>query len=175
MSRLVTFRIPADFILKHCTPTGPEIAYGLEHGWVSRQDVVAIAVAKLAKAEDTSMSEGEKELALILSDDLDRVDEIASHLAKSDEPVESRARLWLFLALSWLREHREEFEDPYEVIEMLYADFDYPPEIAHLIRWMPANASQPKGLDALEQKWQEYVSSLTKEYLERECKETDSS
>ncbi len=34
-------------------------------------------------------------------------------------------------------ENRETVEDPFAVVEELYADFDYPEEIAGFVRYMP--------------------------------------
>ena len=45
----------------------------------------------------------------------------------------------MYLILRWVLEHRERFEDPLGVAEQIYADFDYPPELESMIRYMPAS------------------------------------
>lgn len=54
--------------------------------------------------------------------------------APSGDDLRSR---WLFVALTWLYEHRNDLLDPLQEVEILYADLDYPPEIAHFVRYMP--------------------------------------
>ena len=163
---LIRFNIPADFVLKHAIPTRAEIAYGFRDGWLLPADVVAVALAKYEAS--VPMSNTEVELALLLSDDLDRVDELTEALEILDEPLEARARLWLFLALAWVLEHLGDFDDPFEVVEMLYADFDYPDEITGLVRFMPAEGGQAVGLRAIEERWRQYVSRVAAEYRERD-------
>jgi hypothetical protein len=171
---LVRFEIPASFVLTRVLPTGAELAYGFRHGWLRRPDVVRIALAKYEAG--ICLSAPEEELALLLSDDFDQVDDLVSRLDAQDEPVEQRARLWLFLALSWLHEHRDSFEDPFEVIEMLYADFGYPEEIRGLVRYMPPVPDQIAGLNAISDRWLTYLDRVGVDYRQRElpCQSDDS-
>lgn len=163
---LIRFNIPAAFVLERAMPTGAELAYGFRDGWLSRADVVSIALAKYEAS--VPMSGPEEDLALLLSDDLDRVDGLVDDLEIVDEPSEARARFWLFLALAWILEHRAEFDDPLEVIEMLYTDFDYPEEISGLVRFMPAGPGLATGQRAIEERWRQFVDRVGAEYRERD-------
>ena len=147
-------------------PTSAEIAYGVQHGWLSRQDAIAVALAKYEAG--TELNSAEEELALLLSDDVDHLGDLIADLAVSDEPPERRARLWLFLALASLREHRSQYADPLGVIEMLYADFDYPDEIRGLVRYMPARPGETASIEGVERRWQEYVDRVGTEYRHRD-------
>lgn len=162
---LIRFNIPAAFVVARAMPTGAELAYGFREGWLTRADVVAVALAKY-KA-NLPLHSTEEELALLLSADLERVDELIADLDIADEPTERRARLWLFLSLAWLLEHRQDFGDPLEVIEMLYADFDYPEEIEGMVGFMPAS-DPDAGVDAIERKWRAFVDRLSSEYDQRD-------
>lgn len=165
MNRLVSFRIPADYVMARAVPTAPEIACGVEQGWLSPFDAVTIAVEKLARG--CLLMPPEERLALLLADDLDEVPALVSELGVGFEPMELRERLWLFLALDWLADHRGDFDDPYEVIEKLYADFGYPTEIAGLVRWMPVAEGEPTGLAAIDERWQTYLDAARAAYLAR--------
>jgi hypothetical protein len=165
MSRLVEMRLPAPFVIERASPTGAELAYGFREGWLSRKDVVEVALAKY-KA-DVVLSPPEEELALLLPDDLDRVDDVVSVLEFSDEPVEQRERLWLFLALAWLLDHRSDYEDPLGVIEQLYADFEYPEEIRSLVRFIPLGPGDVPGIEGIERRWHDYVERVGLEYRQR--------
>lgn len=163
---LVHFTFPAEFILRWALPTGPELAYGFRHGFITRGDVVVIALQKYKAG--LPLSWPEEELMLLLADDYDKADDLIRQLEISDESSEQRARLWLLLSLAWLREHREAFADPLEVIEMLYADFEYPDEIRNLVRFMPPQAGEATGVNAIEDRWRQYLELTAAEYRERD-------
>ncbi|MEM9040211.1 MAG: DUF2247 family protein [Actinomycetota bacterium] len=163
---LIRFRIPAEFAGSHGLPTATEIAYGYRHGWLARDDVVAIALRRFEAG--VPLSEAEEALALLLSDEADQVDDLIDQLQSGDQPEERRARYWLFLALAWLLEHPEVAEDPLEAIELLYAGSDNPPEIQGLVRYMPAPAGARTGLDAIRERWVKYVEAASAEYTQRQ-------
>jgi hypothetical protein len=166
MTRLVEIELPAPFVVERVHPTGAEVAYGFRHGWLSRRGVVDVELAR--HEADLDLSSAEEELALLLSDDLGRVDELVDQMEVSDEPVEQRGRVWLYLALAWLLEHRSAYDDPLAVIEMLYADFDYPEDIRSLVRFMPPGPGDRPGVEGIEQRWSDFVARLGREYRERD-------
>jgi hypothetical protein len=50
---------------------------------------------------------------------------------------------------------------------MLYTDFAYPDEIRGLIRFIPAPAGEPRGLDVVEGQWRSYLERKSNEYKNR--------
>jgi hypothetical protein len=163
---LIRFRIPAEFVARHGLPTATELAYGYGGGWLLREDVVAIALRKYEVG--LPLRDAEEALALLLSDDIGRVDDLVDELRHGDQPEELRARYWLFLALAWLREHPDLAEDPLQAIELLYADFGYPAEIDMIVRSMPPSPGERTGLAAMRKRWTAYVDDLTSEYRHRQ-------
>jgi len=157
MSRLVPLRFPASFVVARGLPTGAELGYGFREGWLDRRNVVEVALAKYKAG--VVLVPAEEELALLLSDELDRVEDLAASLEFSDEPDERRARFWLFLALAWLLEHRSEYDNPLRVIEMLWTDFGYPDEIRNLIGFVPAEPGELIGTEAIECRWRATMSN----------------
>ncbi len=164
---LIRFRIPAEFVAGQGLPTATELFYGYRNGWLVREDVVAIALRKYEA--ELPLRVAEEALALLLSDDYDQVDDLVDELQYGDQPEERRARYWLFLALAWLREHPDLAEDPLEAIELLYADFDHAAEIQGLVRYMPPPPGARTGLDAIQQRWVEYVERVASEYRQRQA------
>jgi hypothetical protein len=165
--RRARFTIPAEYVTSRVRLTAPELAAGFEAGWLGPEDVVKIAETKHRNGE--SLAEAESQLALLLPDDLERVPELCEELiASSDEPAESRARVWMFLTLAWLLDHKVQFEDPLSVIEELFGDFEYPAEMTPLVGFLPARAGDPVGVEAIESRWRDFVERLGLEYRIRE-------
>lgn len=168
---LVKFVLPAEFILARTTPTPHELVYGFQRGWLD--DEGAVRVAEAALSMGMTLPDAVEELALLLRDERYRIAELmdaaAQELSVSDEPStrEDPSRLWLYLALDWLYEHRADFVEPLEVIEQLYADFDYPAEIEGLVRFMPPPAGEPAGTSGIAQRWSNYLSRLAEEFSTR--------
>lgn len=165
---LVKFVLPAEFILARATPTSHELVYGFQRGWLD--DEGAVRVAEAALSMGMALPDAVEELALLLRDERYRVAELmgaaAEELSDSDEPSTNAdpSRLWLYLALDWLYEHRADFVEPLEVVEQLYADFDYPSEIEGLVRFMPPPPGEPAGIA---QRWNDYLSRLAAEFSAR--------
>lgn len=151
---LVSFKLPADYVLARASPTPEELRFGYDHDWIDAASVVRIALALYERGD---VPEHVEELALLLSDNFGRVPGILASVDAQPGATGSVRRLWLYLALAWVRDHPEEFPDRYETIEMLYADFDYPDSIAGLVRFMPAPPGEASGLSALDERWAAYL------------------
>lgn len=165
MSRSVPMKLTANFVISHGLPTGAELGYGLLEDWLDRRDAIDVALAKYRT--EAPLSPAEEELALLLSDETQRVDDLLEDLQDSDEPVECRARYWLYLALFWVWENRSEYADPLRVVEMLWADFGYPDEIRGLIGFIPPDESEVPGVEGIELRWREYLEQVQAEYERR--------
>ena len=155
----IKFDLTAEFVTAHTLPTLTELAYGFDHGWLRESEVVGIAEHELASG--VALAPSGEELALLLRDDYTRVADVLSNVEADGGQA---WRLWLYLALAWLSENRDQFEDPYEAIESLYADFGYPDEIAGLVRFMPARAGEASGLGAIDRRWAAYLEERARTY-----------
>ncbi|TFC22113.1 DUF2247 family protein [Cryobacterium sp. MDB1-18-2] len=162
---LVKFAIPAEFVTARVLVTPGELVHGYRHGWLSDRAVVDVALA--AFDAGAGLPSAVEELALLLSDDLGRAPELVEDLARSSVDEPNPGEVWLFLALAWVFEHRSEYLEPFEVVEMLYADFDYPEEIEGLVRFMPRPQGSASRYGAIEQRWDDFVSRKSAQYRAR--------
>ena len=82
-------------------------------------------------------------------------------------PQEIRAK-WLYVVLAWIFEHRDEYPDPLRAVEEVYADFDYPEQIADFVRYMPNSdpdlGSREQNEARLFEKWLSYLQECWKTY-----------
>ncbi|MBN3862001.1 DUF2247 family protein [Pseudomonas frederiksbergensis] len=141
-----------------------ELLYGFKHGLIDEKGVSEYACEAL-----TEMSLQEAiELASLLPQEDYLATNLLQSLADKDLSAETdTAKPWIFLLLSFLFEHQENYEDPFEIVEEIYADFDYPEEIAPLVRYMPP----PEGVEGSEERlfenWKTALS-VYKDFFEQQ-------
>ncbi|MGH9119513.1 MAG: DUF2247 family protein [Acidimicrobiales bacterium] len=151
------------FILERVYPTAAELVVGYEHGWLGPRDAVEVTLAKLKAG--SSLAPEEESIALLLSDDLDQVDDLIAALRQRVEPAGFEpVRVWLYLALGWLWARRTSIEDPHRMLEEVYTQFGYPSEIAHLVEYMPVQPGGRVGPTAIDDNWEEYLRARSVEY-----------
>jgi hypothetical protein len=157
---MITAKIPYEFLAGFCHLTWRDIEFGLSHNYVSPTVAIDYASARLCDNNDPDT----EEIAIAGSSKDDPLLERVSILASRESAtasVDVRAK-WLCILLAWLYENRAAFEDPLSLVEDIYEDFDYPEEIAHLIRYMPIAepdlGSKEANLARLVTRWGEYVA-----------------
>jgi len=127
--------VPLSFINARTGLTWREIAYGIDNGLLRPAAAIDFATACVGSDEDPSSDI--VELAGLRPDEPTRelVDKIAGMQSEQDSAY-IRGK-WLYLVLAWLFENREAFAEPLAIVEEVYADFDYPEDVASFVRYMP--------------------------------------
>ena len=163
---LVKFEMTAAFIGARTSLTWREVLFGLENELLAPRAVVAVAVDRLAAepAPLPALVELAGRGAWEWSRDL--VEQLAA-TEPERAPGSVRAK-WLYLVLSWVFEHRQMFSDPLQTVEEVYADFDYPEEMAPFVRYMPGTAPDSGSKEANEsrlyERWKSYLGEMGKAY-----------
>lgn len=154
-------RIPFDFVEPRAGASWTTLRHGLENLWLDPD--AAIVAARRRLADPTFFDETISELSR--ADSVDRivclVDELAGR--EPEVAVDVLRRSWLFLVLAWLWEHRAEEEDPLRMVELVYAEFGYPREVASFVRYMPMEGddlgSRERNEQRLFDRWRQFVES----------------
>jgi hypothetical protein len=152
-------KIPLAFIQSRSRLTWREVEFGLENGWLTNEAVIALAINRVTTGD---VSTDVLALASVLPNEKYEVPQILRRLAERDS-VCSKGK-WLFLLLAWLYEHRDAVEEPLGVVEQLYADFDYPEEIASFVRYMPPEDPSRVGESYLLDSWRRYLETAARNY-----------
>jgi hypothetical protein len=155
----MNLQIPVDFVRSRSPLTWREVEFGLQHGWLAAQAAIDLAIDQVMGGNESS---DVAELASVLPHEEHNVPELVHRLAERD-PECSKDK-WLFLLLSWLYENRTAFEEPLELVEELYADFDYPEEIASFVRYMPPRDPSRVGESYLLEAWRSYLDAAGRKY-----------
>lgn len=87
------------------------------------------------------------------------VDELADH-----EIFDARrdvADIWQYLLLSWLYTNREKYDDPLQIVELIYSDFDYPENMKKFVRYMPSTktiiGNRKANIERMYNDWHAYL------------------
>ena len=127
-----------------------EIKYGFDRNFLTAAGVVEYAVKSLS----AESSAEHYELACLTGDDANDVRECIGRLAVKDvQGDRCSEEVWIFLVFLWVFINRDKYQDPLEVVEDLYASFDYPESVAPIVRYMPAVDSALEGDDQLYKNW----------------------
>lgn len=153
------FKIPSTFIQPRSRLTWREVELGLQNGWLSDDAAIDLGIDRVTAGDN---SPDVVELASVLPQEKYKVPQIVRRLAER-EPECSMDK-WLFLLLAWLYEHRDAVEEPLAVVEQLYADFDYPEEMASFVRYMPAQNPSRVGEPYLLDAWRRYLDTVGRNY-----------
>lgn len=164
----VKITIPYAFIAPKVQLTWQEVQFGIDEGLFSPPEAIDLASESLSRGDD---SDAILDLASMGRDE--PVANVVAGLADAELPqdiVEIR-RLWAFMALAWILEHRDQYADPLDLAEKVYTDLDYPEQAAPLIRYMPSDEpdlGDPSANEArLFQKWERYVVDEGKHFSSR--------
>jgi len=148
--------LPLEFILSRVSLTRADVQVGLFRKLLAKEDV-AVLVERGILDEGEQSPDLENELVAILPPNWAAIgdpSEYPQHAAPEQRLAEEK---WVYLQLAWLWDHQAESSNPLDEIALLYDDFGYPTEIAHLVRWMPARPGRPVGEPALMNSWSEYL------------------
>lgn len=152
-------KIPSTFIRPRAHLTWREVEFGLQNGWLTDEAAIDLSIDRVTAGDD---SPEVVELASVLLHEKYQVPQIVRRLAERD-PECSKDK-WLFLLLAWLYEHRDTVEEPLSVVEELYADFDYPEEMASFVRYMPPQDPSRVGESYLLDAWRRYLETAGRNF-----------
>ena len=126
--------IPFEFARSIIPLNWDDINWGCRNSIIEWQDAVIFAIDHLENNTDPSVLE----LAIIDLRERERIEQIVAELSEFDtKDTEVTIRNWLIILLAWAYHEREKSPDPLGLVEEIYANFNYPSEIANIVRYMP--------------------------------------
>lgn len=155
----MTIRIPFCFLNQTATLSWADIRYAIAHNWIASDVVVDFALYRLALPLIEAQAE-ELEFLYVKADW--RIIDLVEVLACREHfPENILERKWLFIVLSWIYANKATFDAPLQLVEEVYAEFDYPQSISSFVRYMPMTepdlGSRQKNEERLYQYWQDYL------------------
>ena len=161
--------IPYQFLSQRVDLGWDEIKFGLDHQLLRPKAAIEKATEQLC-GTDAAPKEVVELASLAESEP---VADLVARLAKAQTPpVEEHVKAkWLYLALAWLFENRQSLVDPLGMVETVYADFDYPKEIAPFVRYMPMDGPDLGNREQNEarmfERWKSYLEQAAERFAQR--------
>ncbi len=155
-----SLEIPLSFIEERVPILWSDVEFGIKNELIEPSEVVYLAAVRLAEhLEDVQL------LDLASVDPGDPILELVEALSRKEAAIdeEKTRSKWTYLVLAWLYENREQEPDPLGLVEKVYADFDYPGEVAPFVRYMPADGpdlgSRELNEAKLVERWRDYLEN----------------
>lgn len=134
-----------------------ELLFGIENNIISRSDVINYATHIL----DEGILGFDLVLKVAIADDYEDILPYIHELSKleSFEENDFIKDKWRYGILKELHDKKSDYDNFNEKVEEVYADFDYPEDMAGFIGYMPSIDGKN-----MEESWQEYLSSSKEKY-----------
>lgn len=122
-----------------------DILFAIENNFLAHQTAIEHALEAVQKNEN--VPEEVFELACMLKREAEfpyDVYQLVNKLAtsqNSDNYSDSREK-FLYVSLNWVYEHKDDYCNPIEVVDILCDDINYPDEVKNLISFMPTSESE---------------------------------
>lgn len=158
--------VPNSFIYNCMCLCWRDVLWGYERKLVDWKFVVEIANFYVSNGSTNPL-----EVDLIFFGELD-IQEIERGLHSLVEQEDELLGLdsqkkWLFIALKWLFENKDNVADPLGVVELIYEDFDFPFEIENFVRYMPPQDgykpeehTAQQNIERIFCHWQSYLENV---------------
>lgn len=128
--------IPYSFIYENACLCWRDVLWGYLHNLVDWKFVVGIADYHVSSGSYEML---EVDLICLGGTDIQEIESKLHVLGRKDSGViriDSKSK-WLFVALKWVYENKEDYLDPLGEVELLYEEFDFPSEVEGFVRYMP--------------------------------------
>jgi hypothetical protein len=141
-----------------------DLLYGLEQNYVDEKEISDYICCSLTITHPKEAYE----IAVTPIENQHLIHQLLSTLAsQSKEKTTNTTEPWLFLSLSFLFDNKHLYNNIYEELEILYSDFNYPEELAPLIRYMPPSDGTEGSKDYLLKNWKAALSQYEQLFAER--------
>jgi len=160
----LNIKLPYLFVFEAVDVNWHDLFIAIENGYLSHQS--AVDFARLNLSDDGEFDENALEIATLTPEKSlfshsihPYIEELAEKV--TEENKQRTKQKLMYLVLKWVLENKTQFEDPLEVVETIYADFGYPAEIAHFVRYMPMTEPVLESLELniarIYDKWSKFV------------------
>lgn len=166
-----------DYVSELINLTWQDILYGIKNKFLMENALIKYAIDELCVNENPSKLI--LELSCLQEGDsiYPYMDELM-HLQQEQNVSDSSSKdKFLYVLLNWIYENKDKYKDPLEMVEYVYADFDYPEIISKFVKYMPLNEPSLGTIELNRERlfkyWKDYldVQKLKYEKFDTELKQ----
>ncbi|PWC07908.1 hypothetical protein [Mycetocola zhujimingii] len=133
------------------------VRFGVEVGFLAVSDVVSVELARYG-AGDIEAGSAEETIALLLSDDLERLASLLDVAVRESTPVSSPLDLWAYVGLARINAVWASFDDPWDAVETHLRSLGYPENYKHFLRYTEAEKGEPTGLPHMKRRLEAFLT-----------------
>lgn len=132
-----------------------DLVWAASNHWLDARSLADLADKLAGDDDDVRVA-----IADALHDDEAALEAVFDHQAPRDATsAETVRERWMHLAVAWLYQHRELFDDPWVILEEIWEAFGHAESLNGLIRWMPVPRGEQPGQEAMQDRWRAYAES----------------
>jgi len=140
----LSISFPYSFVKDSVNLNWYDIMFAIDNGFLPHSVAIEHALSQIEY--DETYSQDVLDLACILPSEAVYPHSIHPYINKlantvSKQEIEITEQKLLYLVLKWVFEHQANYTEALKIVEIVYADFNYPKEISNFVRYMPM--SQP--------------------------------
>lgn len=158
--------IPNSFICTCVSLCWRDVAWGYERKLVDWRFIVDVAEYFVSRGSVDTL---ESEILSLGELDIEEIERKLYSLAdnEGDRHDSNSQEKWLYIALKWVFENKDDLSDPLGMVELIYADFDYPMEMENFVRYMPCQDgykpeehTAQQNIERIFYNWYSYLESV---------------
>lgn len=163
---LLDIKLRYSEVIKKITISWQDLKYAVENKFLFPES--AIEHASNLINEETN--ENSPLVELVTFNEQSNILHQIEKLAKLENQISENIirEKWLFIILEHLYEHKNQYNDPLDLIELIYSDFDYPEIISNIIRYMPMEGPDLGSVELNEARlyknWEKYLCGQRKRF-----------
>ncbi|WP_157411994.1 DUF2247 family protein [Agreia sp. Leaf283] len=160
----LSIEISVDTVPDRFRPNLSELRRARAGGYISQSDVVEFALRQYGSTNQPSIL---NQIALLLSDEVNRVDELLFDGETSDDAADESEKIWLFLFLREIDLHPSRWSEPLVAIELVSDEFGNPDETQSLIYYASPTSDEGE-LGNIMERLHRYVEARDAYYSRRD-------
>lgn len=133
------------------------VLYGIEKSFFNNDFAIEYAISEVGKSNDSRPQVFEI-ASLFTGESINPyIEELVDREDINEDELKEKL---LYVLLEWIFDNKEQFPNSLEMVERIYADFDYPVVISKIIGYMPPPLNENEsnfGEEYLLTKWKEYL------------------
>lgn len=149
-------KVPGRFLVRLREPVDwSDLRYAYANQIIDGKAVIDHACRVLSESE----TDNDELLAIASAKETDQLESLLDQLAGSFEPTPDTRRKWALIMAAFICE--SEIADKLDAVEEVYSSFDYPEELAGMVRYMPISGADLGSKEANESRMLNLLKELT--------------